>query len=65
MEKRSLQLKKSSRRERGYHPQQLRRKMTTEGKILTEDSMETHTHTFLKGDILSLKETEIEQLQEA
>ena len=45
--------------------------MTTEGKILTDDSMETHTHThththtFLKGDILSLKETEIEQLQEA
>ena len=25
----------------------------------------THTHTFLKWDILSLKETEIEQLQEA
>ena len=41
--------------------------MTTEGKILSDDSMETHTHThtFLKGDILSLKETELEQLQEA
>ena len=43
--------------------------MTTEGKILPDDSMETHTHThthtFLKRDILSLKETEIEQLQEA